>query len=95
MELSNVNESEWLPIVEYSRLIGASISTIRRRIKKRQLNFRKEENKYYIEYNKGRATREELEEKVRELQKKVNLQFEQICELKMLISAYEQVNNVK
>ena len=38
----------WLPIIDYSKSTGISISTIRRRIKSGKITFRMTDGKYYI-----------------------------------------------
>ena len=82
----------WLSILEYASLKKTSISTIRRSIKSGHIKHKEENGKYYIWTKESLLKRDELELKMEiELLKKKNRDLiEEINDLKMLLSVYEQ-----
>ena len=86
------NDYEWLTIVDYSRLFETSISTIRRKIKSRKLDFTIRDEMYFIRVLKSHIS-ERNNNKSEEILKLENQKLkEEIQELKMLIEAYEKFN---
>lgn len=90
-------DEKLLPIVEYSRLFGVSVSTIRRKIRSRKLDFIIKEDKYYIKLKNSQLKfaegllGSEIQIQDFELLKQENKKLkEEIEELKMLIEAYEK-----
>ena len=88
-------DGAWLPIIDYAKLKGVSISTIRRRIKASRLLFKKEEGKFFIfvdariiesentSLQKLRLEKDFLQNKLKKLQ-------EENEDLKMLVQLYER-----
>jgi predicted site-specific integrase-resolvase len=93
----------WLSINEYSTYRGISISTIRRYIKAKRVQYKLENRKYYIYVSKEQYERRqgqkgvkesdtsfiELYERVAFLEKQLQVVQEENHELKMLIDIYE------
>lgn len=91
----------WLSILDYAALKKISISTIRRSIKAERIKYKEENGKYFIwtkgagsenlEGNKGMPATVEIE-----LLKKQNKKlFEEIDDLKMLLTVYEKQHNIQ
>ena len=89
----------WLSIIEYASVKKTSISTIRRSIKAGLLKHREENGKYYIWTKeigpKNIITKNQLENHFEiDLLKKKNRELqEEIDDLKMLLSVYENQNS--
>jgi DNA-binding transcriptional MerR regulator len=93
----------WLTINEYSNYRGISISTIRRYIKAKSVQYKLENRKYFIYVSKEQYERRngqksikestenivELYEKIATLEKKLQAVQEENSELKMLVELYE------
>ena len=95
------NEGIWLSINDYSDYRGISISTIRRYIKGSQVKYKFENGKYFIyvtEENLDRYQNKKNQEhlslhfKIKELELENRKPHEEVNELKMLVSIYEQNN---
>lgn len=95
------DQGSWLSINEYSEYRGISISTIRRYIKAEQVKHKFESGKYYIYVNDINLERYKnrkdenmlsLHLKVKELESENRHLKEEIGELRMLISVYENAN---
>ena len=83
-------EYQWIDINKYSRCFNLSISTIRRRIKIKKLQVRKDRGKYLIKIPSGllvEKTPKKGDNKI--LERKTQLLEQEIQELKMLIEIYE------
>jgi hypothetical protein len=91
----------WLSILDYASVKKTSISTIRRSIKSGHLKFREENGKYFIWTRE--AKKNSSEESINmsnsielENYKKLNRELvEEINDLKMLLSVYENQHNVE
>jgi cell division protein FtsB len=87
-------EGAWLSILEYANIKKTSISTIRRAIKAGHVKYKEENGKYLIWIKKDielQKQKEELSLKLEnEFLKKKNRELhEEIEDLKMLLSVYE------
>lgn len=83
----------WLSILDYATTKKTSISTIRRSIKAGHLKFREENGKYYIWTRRivpAGIDLSEIDKLIRQNQKLV----EEVNDLKMLLSVYENTNNM-
>jgi hypothetical protein len=80
----------WLSILEYATVKKSSISTIRRAIKAGRVNYREENGKYFI-LAKNEISPDERKSSLEiEKLKKINRKLlEDINDLKMLLSVYE------
>lgn len=93
----------WLSINEYSSYRGISISTIRRYIKAKRVQYKLENRRYYIYVSKEQYERRnnqkvlkehsvdlvDLTEKVEQLESRLQQLQEENSELKMLVELYE------
>ncbi len=93
----------WLSINEYSAYRGISISTIRRYIKAKRVQYKLENRRYYIYVSKEQYERRmqkkestvdssvlnELKEKIISLEKQIKELKVENSELKMLVDLYE------
>lgn len=95
-----IKEGAWLTIMEYSRLKGVSISTIRRHIKANLVKFREEDGKYFI-YTHSAPTQAANDQEAEifalkleqdRLKRQIQSLFEELAEAKMLIELYEKSN---
>jgi len=94
------DESVWLPIFEYSKKTGKSISTIRRYIKSKRIVSQMIDGKFYIfEDTDGKNNTQtdspdnqivKFEKQVVFLKKQLVAAQEEISELKMLVNLYEK-----
>lgn len=90
-------EGKWLSVLEYASFKNKSISTVRRYIKANRVKFKEESGKYFIwtkNYldNKSDDERNSLELKFEvERLKKENMYLkDQLSEMQMLVTIYEQ-----
>jgi len=96
--------SPWLTLIEYSVKKDVSLSTLRRRIKANQLKYKMDRGRYLIfddeacdvnEFLKNSDHSPALEEKMQKLKRNLSQANEEIAELKMLVSLYEEkISNV-
>ena len=90
----------WLSILDYASVKKTSISTIRRSIKSGHLKHREENGKYYIWTRENKKTSSlEIVNTSNNLEledcKKLNRELvEEINDLKMLLSVYENQHNI-
>lgn len=89
-------EGKWLSILEYASFKKKSISTVRRYIKANRVKHKEENGKYYIwakNYTNINTVeeRELLENKfeLERLKKENRILKEEVAELRMLVSIYE------
>lgn len=94
-ELSRNNQGKWIPILDYAVTKGVSLSTLRRYIKSNKVVHRMENGRYLI-FDKSDSdivqdfAQEFAVDRIQDLQQKLNLAYEQINELKMLVAIYEE-----
>ncbi|MBI3535501.1 MAG: hypothetical protein HY072_08485 [Deltaproteobacteria bacterium] len=74
-------QEQWIPLVEYAVQTGISLSTLRRHIKANKIHFKLQDGKYFLQCNALSA------DTLSSSLKKAN---EEITELKMLVSLYEE-----
>ncbi len=88
-------EGIWLSILDYANVKKVSISTIRRSIKSGHVKHKEENGKYFIWTREINVQKEELAVKLEvEFLKKRNRELEEeINDLKMLLSVYENQHN--
>lgn len=93
------NQTDWLSIIDYSHASGLSISTLRRRIKRKQIDFQEIGGKYFIraEVTKSNKAQAELSTEVillrlevEKLQRQLHQLREENNDLKMLVDIYER-----
>lgn len=90
---------KWLTITEYSTLKNISVSTIRRYIRSRKVNWKKEDGKYLIEVSDNDLISSHpqgdsltiglMKEEIKQLKSKLKIVQEENNELKMLVQLYE------
>lgn len=86
------NDYEWVTIVDYSRFFNVSISTIRRKIKSRKVEFVVRNDMYFIRVLKSHLGERNNNKSLEMLKSENEKLKEEIQELKMLIEAYEKFN---
>lgn len=93
-------EGKWLSVLEYASFKKKSISTVRRYIKANRVKYKEENGKYLIwtkNYQSALSDDEknqlELKLEVERLKKENMFLREQVSELNMLISIYENSNS--
>jgi hypothetical protein len=77
----------WLPLIDYSIRRGVSLSTLRRYIKARKIEFRIENGKYLLFDDTADANGDD---QVTRLEQDLKTAREEIAELKTLIALYEE-----
>lgn len=90
-------EGKWLSVLEYASFKNKSISTVRRYIKANRVKFKEESGKYFIwtkNYLENRSEDErnslELKFEVERLKKENIYLKDQLSEMQMLVTIYEQ-----
>jgi len=89
-------EETWHSIIDYAQERDISISTIRRHIKSGRLKYKMKNGKYFILYKKSSINRltkkapQDFKDEVRLLILKNKKLEEEVGELKMLVTLYEQ-----
>jgi hypothetical protein len=94
---------EWMPLMDYAMLHGVSLSTLRRHIKARKIEYRIEGGRYLLPADRAPtvALAPELERteapsgavsvsREGELERALLAAREEIAELKMLVALYEE-----
>jgi DNA-binding transcriptional MerR regulator len=99
-----VEQEKWLTIMDYAMKNDVSLSTIRRYIKSNKVTYRMEHGRYLLLDEAPRdAVRHaamgpssltihsvsQVEERLAQLEQRMNEAMEQIAELKMLVALYE------
>lgn len=85
----------WVGILDYAKLRGLSISTIRRKIKQKKLKYELINGKYFIFADNFNSNEESTKHEFylalenRQLKKEIIKMKEEMLELKMLINLYE------
>lgn len=85
-------QSRWIDINEYSRLMSVSISTIRRKIKKKELLYQMSEGKYLISVSEDQLVEKGLKNSLsetEELKAEITRLRNECDELRMLVNLYE------
>jgi hypothetical protein len=83
----------WIPLLEYAVKTGISASTIRRHIKSNKIEYKIENGKYLLKSSLEKIYPQEsisVFSKVQKLEDELKAAHEQISELKMLVSIYEE-----
>ena len=83
----------WVPLLEYAVRTGISASTIRRHIKSNKIEYKIENGKYLLKSSLENIYPQEsisVFAKVQKLEEELKVAQEQILELKMLVSIYEE-----
>ncbi len=86
----------WLPLLEYARVKGVSLSTLRRYIKARRVNFKTENGRYLIyvdDLTKPAYQAAGIPNELSDLQIQLQRANEEIAELKMLVALYEETQS--
>ncbi len=93
----NMQEGLWLPITEYARIKGISISTVRRYIKADRLSVKQDDGRFLIYVPSGQAfefseARDMLELRLENERLKQELRrlYEETNDLRMLVVLYEK-----
>ena len=84
----------WVPILEYAAAEGVSLSTLRRHIKSNKIPHRMENGRYLVWSPESNETTA-LRNRVAELEKRIIQASETISELKMLVSLYEEQQQIR
>lgn len=79
--MENGENSQWIPLLEYAFRKGISISTLRRRIKSKEIQYQLRNGRYFILDN-GDIPLEDREKVISDLE-------EQIADLKTLVKVLE------
>lgn len=95
---SSDTESHWIPLMDYAMKNGVSLSTLRRHIKAGKLAHKSEHGKYFVldeafndDFESSATPRSpSLEGRVTNLEIELTKAQEEIAELKMLVSLYEE-----
>jgi hypothetical protein len=93
MTSSRMGTGAWISLMEYSVKKGISLSTLRRYIKARKVEFRIEEGRYLLfDESAGNETTfpSGLASTVSQLERDLKTAREEIAELKTLIALYEE-----
>ncbi len=94
-------DKNWYTLNDYVTATGKSISTVRRLIKSRKVQFKMDSGKYYIFDTKLKNKKkidyrtqqyDGMMEKFNSLEKKLVSKQDEIDELKMLVNLYEKQN---
>lgn len=100
-------QNDWLSIIDYSQLSGLSISTLRRRIKRQQIEFQEIGGKYFIKCDSGLLSSKEqhsststdeqneaffLRLHIEKIEKELHCLREENNDLRMLVEIYEREN---
>lgn len=78
--------TEWVPLVEFAARKGVSLSTLRRYIKARKIEYRVENGRYMLKD----SSPTDLKRKVERLEKDLKKAQNEIAELKTLVALYEE-----
>ena len=96
-----MGQGKWLDISDYAKYRGKSVSTIRRYIKSKNIQYKIVSGKYYIfavhyeEHSNLEHDKQILKLKIenQELKKKLKIAYEQAEEMKMLVQMLERNKN--
>lgn len=97
--ISMNNQTDWLSIIDYSQASGLSISTLRRRIKRKEIEFQEIGGKYFIRCevvtNKQQTEDQKTELlflrlEIDKLHRELHQLREENNDLKMLVDIYER-----
>ncbi len=77
------NNGKWVPLLDYAVFKGVSLSTLRRHIKAKKIHSKSIEGKYFLWCDLENSSSEHLSKELQKAQ-------EEITELKMLVSLYEE-----
>ena len=80
----------WISLMDYSMKRGISLSTLRRYIKAKKLEFKVEKGKYLLWDGELAMNQPSIHPDVNPLQSALEKAQEEIAELKMLIALYEE-----
>lgn len=81
MDVLQMENGSWVPLIEYAVRKGVSLSTLRRRIKGHEIKYQLRKGRYFI-FEEGMAVSDRSNKTVVELQ-------EQIADLKTLVQVLE------
>lgn len=89
-------EGNWISLMDYAQVNNVSLSTLRRRIKGKRVQFKIKKGRYLL-WHDGEVTRKTtsgpsnaLESKLKGVEKDLQKAQEEIAELKTLIALYEE-----
>lgn len=94
--MSQIDQVQWIPLMEYAMKSGVSLSTLRRHIKANKIEYKVENGKYFLQSDlEHQATlpvyaEETSNSTLHQLQFELKKAQEEIAELKMLIAIYEE-----
>ena len=93
----NLDQSVWIPLVEFSMKKGLSLSTLRRYIKANKIQWKLTDGRYLIlddgtdfAPRKNPPIDPNFESRLKHLEKDLQCAHEEIAELKTLIAFYEE-----
>ena len=101
-----LDNSHWIPLLDYALKKGISLSTLRRHIKAHKIQFRLENGRYLIlchpssidaapaefeDNTRSDSNSDSLIDRVKRLETQMRQTQEEMTELKMLVAFYEEV----